>query len=1063
MLDLDHIAQPDELADTLAGGGLANAQVDPDEEYDLTDEDKWILERLDDIVDICRARFHDFDLSGPASTIHTFVWNDLVDTYLESELGRASNESKTFSESEARGARYTFHKVLKTILKLLAPMTPYITDYIWRELYSEKSIHIQPLPWRTEVPEWELPEVTPIYDVVTPVVPKRVEPPKPVIKQAPPPVVTAAPGGRYWVFKLPVVWGKELTLEDYLKAIRKGKWFGQTKRDVQGDRCPKVGDVVIIRQNVEQAGSEKDGHMHVLGTGLVDRVIEERPGDWDTNDDKDAVRWFSVEDFREIPDGRAISQVDLPMVPRILEPITAETWAGIRTQIIAGPAPERYWVFKLPVVWGKELTLEDYLKAIRNGRWFGQTARDVQGDRTPRVGEGIIIRENVQQAGSEKDGHMHVIGTGVVGRVIEKRPKDWNTNDDKDAVRWFSVNEFKEIEGGRSVSQVDLPMVPRILEPLTFDAFAGIKAQVAAAPPPEKYWVFKLPIVWGKEFTLEDDLKALRKGKWFGQTARDIQGDRVPRKGEGIIIRENVQQAGSEKDGHMHVIGTGIVGRITEERPDNWDTNDDKDAVRWFSVDKFKEIEGGRSVSQVDLPMVPRILEPLTFDAFAGIKAQVAAAPPPEKYWVFKLPIVWGKEFTLEDDLKALRKGKWFGQTARDIQGDRNPCVGEGIIIRENVQQAGSEKDGHMHVIGTGIVGRITDKRPDNWDTNDDKDAVRWFSVKEFKEIEGGRSVSQVDFPMVPRILEPLTFDAFEGIKAQVAAKPPPEKYWVFKLPIVWGKEFTLEDNLKALRKGKWFGQTARDLQGDRNPCVGEGIIIRENVQQAGSEKDGHMHVIGTGIVGRITEERPDNWDTNDDKDAVRWFSVKEFKEIEGGRSVSQVDFPMVPRILEPLTFDAFAGIKAQVAAAPPPPPPLDFERYWLFRLPSVWGKEVHLDQFIDTLEDGGWFGMTARDLQGGRVPKKGDAVVIRTNCDLYGEVPDGHMHIIGTGVIRNTSDKPPDDWDGDYGFTEPVHWFSVSKFDKIPKGRMVTQVDVPRIPRLLEPISEKDYKKLLS
>ena len=48
-----------------------------------------------------------------------------------------------FSEAERDGAIYTLHKVLSTLLKLLAPITPYITDFLWQTLYSDKSIHTE--------------------------------------------------------------------------------------------------------------------------------------------------------------------------------------------------------------------------------------------------------------------------------------------------------------------------------------------------------------------------------------------------------------------------------------------------------------------------------------------------------------------------------------------------------------------------------------------------------------------------------------------------------------------------------------------------------------------------------------------------------------------------------------------------------------------------------------------------------------------------------------------------------------------------------------------------------
>ena len=48
-----------------------------------------------------------------------------------------------FSEEQRDAAIYTLHKVLSTVLKLLAPITPFITEHLWQTLYSENSIHLE--------------------------------------------------------------------------------------------------------------------------------------------------------------------------------------------------------------------------------------------------------------------------------------------------------------------------------------------------------------------------------------------------------------------------------------------------------------------------------------------------------------------------------------------------------------------------------------------------------------------------------------------------------------------------------------------------------------------------------------------------------------------------------------------------------------------------------------------------------------------------------------------------------------------------------------------------------
>jgi valyl-tRNA synthetase len=57
-----------------------------------------------------------------------------------------------FTEEERESSRYTLHQVLRNIIKILSPITPFITDYIWMELYSKESICKESYPdleWKT--------------------------------------------------------------------------------------------------------------------------------------------------------------------------------------------------------------------------------------------------------------------------------------------------------------------------------------------------------------------------------------------------------------------------------------------------------------------------------------------------------------------------------------------------------------------------------------------------------------------------------------------------------------------------------------------------------------------------------------------------------------------------------------------------------------------------------------------------------------------------------------------------------------------------------------------------
>ena len=103
------------------------------------DTDKWILSELSNLVLECKRGYDDYNFFIPAIAIREFTWNVFAAHYIEMVKSRAYGIG--VSEEQRDGAIFTLHKVLSTVLKLLAPITPFITEYLWRTLYSEQSIH----------------------------------------------------------------------------------------------------------------------------------------------------------------------------------------------------------------------------------------------------------------------------------------------------------------------------------------------------------------------------------------------------------------------------------------------------------------------------------------------------------------------------------------------------------------------------------------------------------------------------------------------------------------------------------------------------------------------------------------------------------------------------------------------------------------------------------------------------------------------------------------------------------------------------------------------------------
>ena len=107
----------------------------------LNASDKWILSELDNLIKECKKGYDDYNFFIPAIAIREFTWNVFAAHYIEMAKARAYGIE--FSDEERDGAIFTLHKTLSTILKLLAPITPFITEYLWKILYSSESIHKQ--------------------------------------------------------------------------------------------------------------------------------------------------------------------------------------------------------------------------------------------------------------------------------------------------------------------------------------------------------------------------------------------------------------------------------------------------------------------------------------------------------------------------------------------------------------------------------------------------------------------------------------------------------------------------------------------------------------------------------------------------------------------------------------------------------------------------------------------------------------------------------------------------------------------------------------------------------
>lgn len=116
----------------------------------LQSSDKWILAELSMVVRKCLEGYLEFNFFIPATELRDFLWGNFASHYLEMAKARAYGIGA--SPVEQKAAWFTLHTCLRTMLLLLAPLTPHISDVLWRELYRRRSIHTERFPrplWKT--------------------------------------------------------------------------------------------------------------------------------------------------------------------------------------------------------------------------------------------------------------------------------------------------------------------------------------------------------------------------------------------------------------------------------------------------------------------------------------------------------------------------------------------------------------------------------------------------------------------------------------------------------------------------------------------------------------------------------------------------------------------------------------------------------------------------------------------------------------------------------------------------------------------------------------------------
>ena len=125
----------------------------PKKPEEMESIDKLFLDKVSHVVNEVGKHFMNYEYSKAKSEVENLFWNIFCDNYLEIVKKRVYNGSIKGKLS----AQYTLYKGLLNIIKMLAPIMPFITEYIYQKYFRRtektKSIHISEWP---SVSVWEL-------------------------------------------------------------------------------------------------------------------------------------------------------------------------------------------------------------------------------------------------------------------------------------------------------------------------------------------------------------------------------------------------------------------------------------------------------------------------------------------------------------------------------------------------------------------------------------------------------------------------------------------------------------------------------------------------------------------------------------------------------------------------------------------------------------------------------------------------------------------------------------------------------------------------------------------
>ncbi|MET0654945.1 MAG: valine--tRNA ligase [Pseudoxanthomonas sp.] len=137
----------------LAGEGARRADGGALDLSPATDAEKWILSRLAKVSAEAETHYAGYRFDLLAQALYEFAWNEFCDWFLELTKPALNGEDAAAADSTRR----TLLHVLEALLRLLHPLTPFVTEELWQQVaprlgIEAGTISLQPYPEAAHYP-----------------------------------------------------------------------------------------------------------------------------------------------------------------------------------------------------------------------------------------------------------------------------------------------------------------------------------------------------------------------------------------------------------------------------------------------------------------------------------------------------------------------------------------------------------------------------------------------------------------------------------------------------------------------------------------------------------------------------------------------------------------------------------------------------------------------------------------------------------------------------------------------------------------------------------------------